>query len=253
MRSGYTHIAVVLDESGSMASLKRATIESLNKFVEEQRQVEGEATLTLIKFNDVVQPICHFQNLNSPLVTLTEDNYQPNKTTALYDAEGWTIEYTGKRLAEMLEDERPEKVIVVIVTDGLENASTDFSREQIEALIKHQEETYKWQFVFLASNQSATMSAQSMGMHTNSAMTYAPTPQGVGMAYAALSAELTKSRRSGPGGQSISFSTEDRLLQKSLGAHDDDLNSGGFNAPPVATPNRRSSSSQGWPTKGKTS
>ena len=241
MRQGYTHIAVVLDESGSMSGLKRATIESFNKFLNEQQQEPGEVTISLVKFNSLVQPQYHFKNINDLMVTLTDETYNPSGTTALYDAEGWTIEYTGRRLAEWNEDARPEKVIIVIITDGLENASSDFTKEKVEALIKQQEETYKWRFVFLAANQSATMSAQSMGMHTNSALTYAATPRGVEASYAALSGQISKLRK-GPGGQSVSFSTEDRLLQKSLGAYDDDLNGTGSNAPPVGTPNRRSSS-----------
>lgn len=238
MRKGYTHIAVVLDESGSMLPLKRSTIESFNKFVEEQRQVEGEITLTLVKFNDVVQPVYHFQNLNSPLVTLTDDNYTPDKTTALYDAEGWTIEYTGKRLAELKEDERPEKVIVVIITDGFENASTDFTRDRIIEMIKLQEETYKWRFIYLGSNQSAVKSAQSIGIAAAAALSYAPTDVGTRAVYSAMSQEVSK-MRSGPAGASASFSNEVRRLQKSLGAHDDDLLGTRPDAKPLATPNGR--------------
>lgn len=249
MKKGYTHIAIVLDESGSMSSLKRATIDSFNKFLKEQREVPGEATISLIKFSTVVQAQYHFQGIQQA-PELNDESYNPNATTALYDAEGWTIEYTGKRLAEMLEDERPDKVIIVIITDGMENASTDFTRERIEALIKQQEEVYKWQFVFLGSNQSATMSAQSMGINVNSALTYAASARGIGETYSMLSKQIGDFREGTT--KSVNFTNADRLLQKTLGAHDDDLNGTGSNAPPVATPNRDSSSKQGWKPKSTT-
>lgn len=249
MKKGYTHIAIVLDESGSMSSLKRATIDSFNKFLKEQREVPGEATISLIKFSTVVQAQYHFQGIQQA-PELNDESYNPSATTALYDAEGWTIEYTGKRLAEMREDERPDKVIIVIITDGAENASTDFTRERIEALIKQQEEVYKWQFVFLGANQSATMSAQSMGMNVNSALSYAASPRGVVEGYSAMSAQIGDFRKGLS--KEISFTGNQRQLQKILGAHDDDLNRTGSNAPPVATPDRDSSSKQGWKPKSTT-
>lgn len=235
MKKGYTHIAIVLDESGSMSSLKRATIDSYNKFLKEQREVGGTATIGLVKFNSIVKAQYHFYDIkNAP--DLDDENYRPDATTALYDAEGWTIEYVGKRLAEMAEDDRPEKVIIAIITDGLENASTDFTRERVEAMIKHQEEVYKWQIVFLAANQSATMSAQSMGINLNSAMTYAANSRGVMESYAALSEQVGDYRKGLS--KSINFTGKQRETQKSLGAHDDDLNGTGFNAPPMATSDR---------------
>lgn len=246
MRTGYTHIAVVLDESGSMSDLKQSTIDSFNKFVKEQSEMEGEATISLVKFNNLVHAQYHFQRLDAPMVKLNAENYRPGGTTALYDAEGWTIEYTGKRLAEMTEDARPEKVIVVIITDGLENASTDFTREKIEATIKHQEEVYKWQVIFLGANHSATASAQSMGISMASAMTYASSPRGVESAYEAMSENLLNYRAGLT--KSASFTPDQRSLQSVLGAVDDDLNGTRTNELPLAAPNRNNSGRKGWPT-----
>src|SRR5512138_1904469 len=137
MKSGYADINIVLDRSGSMESIRQATIAGFNKFLAEQKQAPGEATLTLAQFDDIYEVVHRAANLNS-VEPLTEKTYAPRNTTALLDAIGKTINETGGRLAAMAEDERPERVIFVIITDGLENASQEFTVERVNEMIAHQ-------------------------------------------------------------------------------------------------------------------
>ena len=150
MKKDYTKIITVLDESGSMASVRTDTMGGYNNFIEEQRKVPGTADVTLITFNS--RPTCEYSGvpINSPEVIL--ENYSPKGNTALYDAIGLAITQTGNALAALPENERPEKVVMVIITDGQENASTDYTRKQINEMITHQREKYSWQFVFLGKS-----------------------------------------------------------------------------------------------------
>jgi hypothetical protein len=156
-----TAITVILDRSGSMQPIDKDTCGGLNAFIEQQRKAEGRATMTLVRFNGTYEldyldkPIGEVK----PLVSL-----YPIGGTALHDAIGKTIDELGGRLSRLPEHERPGKVVVVIVTDGEENASKCFTSEQIKTKIEHQRHVYNWQFVFLGANQDAIANAKSIGI-----------------------------------------------------------------------------------------
>ena len=164
MKKNLTLIAVILDESGSMSSCKSDTIGGFNEFVTSQQKIKGEANVTFVKFSDYYKiindatPINHVSHLN-------ESNYTPSNSTALLDAVGKTINSIGKRLANTPENERPEKVIMAIITDGYENDSKEFSRKQIFDMVTHQREKYNWQFIFLGANIDAW--GQEIGIFNN--------------------------------------------------------------------------------------
>ena len=122
--------------------------------------------------------------------------YVPAGMTALLDAVGRTIDAVGQRLSDTPEAERPGKVIVAILTDGLENASKDYSRGKVSEMIQHQRDVYKWEFIFLAANQDAIASARSISIHAHDAMPFQSTGEGVRHAYASMSEEVTRRRRS---------------------------------------------------------
>ena len=163
-KPNFIEIAVVLDRSGSMASVRSDTIGGFNAFVTDQRKNLGEVKLSLAQFDDFYEVVYDGKPiLEVPL--LTEATFVPRGCTALLDAVGKTINALGERLAKTPEHLRPSLVVFVILTDGMENASKEFKLEQVKEMIKHQTEKYSWQFVFLGADQNAFQATQ-MGIHT---------------------------------------------------------------------------------------
>ncbi len=166
-----TDITIVLDRSGSMASIADDVVGGLNTFVEAQRRLGGEACFTLVQFDDQFEVVHDHVPLRD-VPPLTRETYVPRGTTALLDAIGRTIVQTGVRLAMMPDADRPRAVILAVQTDGYENASREFTRDQVFAMIRHQEEKYAWQFVFLAAEQDAIARGAEMGFAAASALDY---------------------------------------------------------------------------------
>jgi hypothetical protein len=213
MQEDYTDISVVLDRSGSMISVVTDTIGGFNTFIDEQKKQPGKALLTLAQF-DTIYEIVHDGKAIKDVPLLTNETFVPRGGTALLDAIGNTINRTGKRLSDMPENERPGKVIVVILTDGEENSSREFTSSKISDLITLQRDTYKWEFVFLGANQDAIMTASQMGIPMASSMTYAANSQGTQHAFASVS-NMTSSYRAGG---KAAFSQSDRDKQAKSGA-----------------------------------
>lgn len=213
MRQDLTDISVVLDRSGSMEVVRAETIGGFNKFLEEQKKQPGDALLTLMQFDTEFQ-LVHSGKKLSDVPALTHETFVPRGFTALLDAIGKTINETGRRLADMPEEQRPGKVIFVIVTDGEENSSHEFRQQQIHDMIESQRTKYSWEFVFLGANQDAIKTAATMGMPARSSMTYASNTMGTAAAFVSV-ANLTSNYRAG--GQAM-FTAEDREEQTKAGA-----------------------------------
>jgi hypothetical protein len=207
MKKNYTHWAIVIDRSGSMQSLKSATIEGFNQMVEDQKKEPGELTVSLIQFDSNYESPTHFgargvQNLRyeqtndfsllNEVKLLNNENYVPNGGTPLNDAVARLITETGKRLAAMPESDRPEKVIVTIMTDGEENSSREHTTESVRKLIEHQEKKYGWKFIYIGANQDAFKEASTRGM--SASLNFAATDKGTKSAYFASSTTLSKMR-----------------------------------------------------------
>lgn len=201
MNDNLCDVTVVLDRSGSMASVKEGTIGGFNLFLSEQKKAPGKCNMTLVQFDDhrdfprsekVYEALDAAQTPN-----LTEETYLPRGGTPLLDAIGSTIVATGQRLASMPEADRPGKVVFVIVTDGEENASREYTRERILEMIKHQTDTFKWVFVFLGANQDAIASGRGIGVQNSNSMTYAHSNVGTRSAFAATASNLASYRGSG--------------------------------------------------------
>lgn len=171
MKEGYTHISLVLDRSGSMQTMRDDAIGGFNAFLADQQAFPGEATFTFAQFNDSYELIYPFANLQT-VEPLTRETFVPSGSTALLDAIGKCINETGKHLAAMPESARPEKVIFTILTDGQENSSRAFTLAQINSMITHQQEVYKWVFIFLAANQDAFTSATRLGVNLKTGRAY---------------------------------------------------------------------------------
>jgi uncharacterized protein YegL len=185
-KAGLSEIVVVVDRSGSMSAIKMDAIGGFNSFLQTQKELPGDAKFTLILFNHEYKiihdgvPIKEVPNLNTK-------SYYPTGNTALYDAVGRAIDSVGERLANTPEEERPEKVIVAILTDGEENSSKEYKQAKINEMIKHQKEVYSWEFVFLAANIDAVETAKSIGIDVKDAFGFVATGMGVRSAYRGLS------------------------------------------------------------------
>lgn len=164
MKNDFCEMVLVLDESGSMSSCKSDTIGGVNEFLKNQKRIKGKVNVTLIKFSDYYRVINDAVPLDQ-VVYLDEKNYVPSNTTALLDAVGKTVNSIGTRLLNTSEEDRPEKVIFVIITDGYENASNEFTRSQVFDLVTHQREKYRWEFIFLGADIDAW--GEEIGVKTN--------------------------------------------------------------------------------------
>ena len=186
MKDNLTEIVFILDESGSMSSLRDDTIGGFNGYVEDQKKEPGEAYLTTVCFDDEYRLVHDHVNL-ADVAPLTEKDYSPRGCTALMDAIGRTINSVGQRLAATPEAERPAHVIFVITTDGYENASKEFTREQVKQMIEHQQTKYSWQFIFIGAGIDAYKEAGSIGINGMYAMSAAKSASGVVDTYFSVS------------------------------------------------------------------
>lgn len=196
MKDNLTEIVFILDRSGSMQALTEDTIGGYNAFIEEQKKQDGEANLTTVLFDDRYEVLHDSVNIKD-VKPLTNNEYTARGMTALMDAVGRTINSVGDRLSKMDEADRPSKVIVVITTDGMENASTEFTKKQIKDMITHQTEKYNWQFMFLGANIDAASEAQSIGISPQFASNYCYTKVGTDALYKTMSKTVASYRSTG--------------------------------------------------------
>ncbi len=210
MKDNSTFIGLLIDKSGSMESVKSDTIGGINSFLDEQSKVEGKCKVSLYQFDDQYE--ITYENADITIAPrLNTENYKTRGWTALLDAIGKTINNIGDNLSKLNSKDRPSKVILVIESDGQENHSKEFTKSQIEKMIKHQTEKYNWSIVFLGANMDAISVAKSYGINANSTITYSATSIGKHNLYNSLSDNMTKFRSSS---DSYSFSQKDRDLQE---------------------------------------
>lgn len=186
-----THIAVVLDRSGSMGCIEEATVGGFNEFINVQREAPGEATVTLVRFDDRYEIDYSFMNLRDVPVMRRLDT---RGMTALYDAIGRTINEVGEQLARLQEHERPGRVVFVIITDGQDNKSCRFSRSKIAEMTQHQTAQYGWQFIYLGANQDAEATATGLGMNKSLAATFKGTSRSMQAAFRSTSHNISSYR-----------------------------------------------------------
>ncbi len=193
MKENYTHVAVVLDRSGSMDSIRSDTIGGFNSFLDDQKKEKGECTITLVQFDDKYEVNYDFKKLKE-VKPLNEQTYVPRGMTALLDAIGKTIITEGETLSRMNEDDRPEKVIFIILTDGLENMSKEYQRSKIMEMINEQEEKYKWKFLYLGANQDAINEGATFGIKAGNALSYAANSTGMKASFATMNKSVCNLR-----------------------------------------------------------
>lgn len=189
----YVKIVNIIDKSGSMSSMIDMAINGFNEFIIEQKSIEGDALVSTVLFNNQYHILYEDKELKDCYL-LDKDNYKPGGTTALYDSIGKSINNELDKLGNLPKEERPEKTLCVILTDGYENASKSFNREQIKELIGEMKEDFKWEFIFLAANEDASLTAESMGISKGNSYAFSNTSLGLQDAYTAVS-YATKSYR----------------------------------------------------------
>lgn len=186
MKKNLTEMVFILDRSGSMMSLTNDTIGGFNSMIENQKKEEGEAFVTTVLFDDQYELLHDHVDIKE-VQPITNNEYYARGTTALLDAVGKTINSIGNRLSATPEDERPDKVIFVITTDGMENASREFAKSTIKDMIGHQQDKYSWTFMFLGANMDAVGEAASLGINTDFARTYTADTWGTQSVYSSVS------------------------------------------------------------------
>lgn len=187
-----TEIVVVLDRSGSMGSIQKDMEGGFDKFIQDQCAVPGPCNVTLTQFDTEYEVVYS----GRPLTDVPKLVLAPRGSTALHDAMGKTINDTGARLAALPEDQRPERVLFVVISDGHENASREYTHDRVADMIKHQQEKYNWQFVYFGANQDAVLVAQSLNITRG--INFAADEEGVAVAMNNFSGS-TQSYRSGGG------------------------------------------------------
>jgi len=170
MKADYTDITFVVDRSGSMATIREDAEGGVNTFIAEQARQPGECRITLVQFDTEYE----FLQRGVRADECPPYKLVPRGSTALLDAVGRAIHETGDRLAALPEADRPGLVVFVITTDGQENSSREFRREQVRDLIARQRDIYKWQFTFLAANAEAFSEAGGIGIAAAHAAQFAP-------------------------------------------------------------------------------
>lgn len=203
-----THITFVLDSSGSMASIEDDTRGGFNIFLKEQREEEGTATVTLYNFNTTVELVYRERPVEEA-PTLDTDNYSPGGRTALHDAITRAVDETGGHIEGLAAPNQPDNVIVVVLTDGKENAS-ETPQETVRQRVEQRREEDDWEFLFIGANQDAALTAEKMGMATDSSLDMAHSGEGTRAAYSSTSARISQARREGRTG---GFAEEDRRRQ----------------------------------------
>lgn len=216
MNSNLARVVVILDRSGSMASMRKAAIDGFNEFVGKLKAQPGDVSLRLVQFDDHYELV--FDKPLAEVPQLTEATFVPRGMTALLDAQGKTIVTLGEELANMPEVDRPASVIVLMITDGAENASKEFTSAQVKAMVTEQRERYSWQFVYVGANQDSYAVASTMGIARASVMNLDGGYLSNQNAYQSMAASVNFVRSSAACGASIdvAFTDEDRkrALQK---------------------------------------
>jgi hypothetical protein len=189
----YTKIICILDRSGSMDSIISDAIGGFNSFLQSQKDLEGDAIITTHLFDDEYQTI--YENIDiKNAEKLNNKTYVPRGSTALYDAIGKSLSNEIDLLSKTELGKRPEKTLCIILTDGYENASREYNREKIKNMIEEMREEFNWEFIFLAANQDASLSAEGMGISTGNSYTFVCDSDSVNVAYTDLNQATTTYR-----------------------------------------------------------
>jgi uncharacterized protein YegL len=185
MKNKKCEIIAIVDRSGSMYDIVNDAIGGFNTFLNGQKKEEGEANFTLVLFDTEYSSPYESRPINE-VKELDKTTFVPRGGTALYDAVGKSIVSTQERIKTMKDSEKPDNVIIAILTDGGENASREFTQSAIKKMIEDVQKDSDWGFVFLAANQDATLAATNIGIGSQYAMNFAGSSRGIAKSFDAM-------------------------------------------------------------------
>ena len=185
MKKNLTEIVFILDRSGSMAGLEDDTIGGFNAMIQKQKAEEGEAYVSTVLFDNHTEVI-HDRVDIQQIQSMTRKDYYVRGCTALLDAVGKSIHHIGNVHKYAREEDRPERTIFVITTDGMENASREYTYERVRKMIEHEKEQYGWEFLFLGANIDAAKEAARFGITEDRAANFHADHQGTAVIYEAM-------------------------------------------------------------------
>ena len=186
MKKEITELVFVLDRSGSMGGLESDTIGGFNSMIEKQKKLEGEVILTTVLFDDKYELLHDRINLQA-IKPITGEDYYVRGSTALLDAIGYTIQKIDNISNHTSEKYRADKVMFFITTDGMENASVEYSYDEVKKLITNKNEKNGWEFIFIGANIDAISTAKQFGVPSNRAVTYKADKKGTALNYETMS------------------------------------------------------------------
>ena len=184
MKQGLAEIVFILDRSGSMSGLEKETIGGFNSTINRQKLENGDAFVSTVLFDNEMEVLHDRESIKS-IQPLTEKEYYARGSTALLDAIGNAIHHIGNVHKYAREEDRPEKTIFIITTDGYENSSCKYTADRVRQMIERQKEKYGWEFIFLGANIDAVQSARSFGISENRAANFVADKAGVDALYEA--------------------------------------------------------------------
>lgn len=185
----YTALLLVIDRSGSMMSIRDDMVCGLTKMLAEQAKAPGLLTVDIFNFDNQVELQCSLADPKDVTIRL-----EPRAGTALYDALGIAVNAFGATLAALPEHARPGTVQVIVVTDGDENSSREYTSGAVRRLIARQTKKYNWDFVFLGANQNAVLNGAALGFHADKALTFVPEADQIAAMTGTLSRYVTDAR-----------------------------------------------------------
>ena len=191
MKKGLTELVFILDRSGSMVGLEKETIGGYNSLIEKQKKSQGEVYVSTVLFDGISEvlhdriPLCEIQ-------PMTEDEYYVRGCTALLDALGGAIHHIGNVHKYAKEEDRPEKTLFIITTDGQENSSRRYTYKKVKHMVEKQKEKYGWEFLFLGANIDAIAEAERFGIKANRAVNYECDEEGTAINFKVLSKAVSR-------------------------------------------------------------
>ena len=194
MKKGLTEIVFILDRSGSMSGLEADTIGGFNSLIEKQKKEEGEAYISTVLFDDRCEVIYDREELDN-IKPMTDKEYYVRGCTALLDAVGGAIHHIGNVHKYARDEDRPEKTLFIITTDGQENASKHYSYNKVKRMVERQKKEYGWEFLFLGANIDAAAEAGRFGIEPDRAVKYHSDKRGTAVNYNVLSKAVSSVRR----------------------------------------------------------
>lgn len=194
MKKDLTEIVFILDESGSMFGLKSDTIGGFNSLIEKQKSEKGEAVVSTVVFSTQSR-VLHDRVPLERIGKMTDRDYRPGGCTALLDAVGEAVHHIGNVHKYARSEDVPERTVFIINTDGMENASRNYTVSKVKKMISRQQEKYGWEFVFLGANIDAAETAESIGIRRENAVDCCADSVGCAVQYEAMSAAVSGVRK----------------------------------------------------------